>query len=323
MASSIIPFTVGFYNLMTQFVDGRQPAGRKWYQRCIPIALTIKSGSNDEDGPAIIGLVEMNLPMLTFVKMVFPKYKFVGVATMVDKPFDELTTDDYIGELVVIGYRPDLNIELVEQDSRWFSPTPKVPCSKFDEKSRNLRAVHFARFTSPQGPLAVFCSHYDDFSLEARKCAVRVEAEFIHEKTREGDFIISMRDGNFYPDNVTEENPKGDGQVLIDELVSSTGLQAINPSTNHRGPEGTWIGWETDPFCAPLITRCKCHSTAEFIDNKNRVYDLILSNHTPHMTTHHPGMFTSLGLEPISRSGFSGPRLCASDHCAVFAEFSG
>ena len=256
----------------------------------------------------------MNIPMLDQMKKFFPKYKFVGVATACDKPFEELTDKDFIGELVIIGYRPDLGIELVAEESRWFSPTPGIPCSRFSEECRYPRAVHFARFTSPQGPLAVFCSHYDDFSLDARKCAVRVESEFIYECVQEGDFVISMRDGNFYPDNITEQNPKGDGQVLIDELVASTGLRVVKAvDPYHYGNTGTWIGWETDKFCSPRH--------GERLDDKTRIYDLILSNRSPLWTIHHPGMFTFDGLVSLGSEDFSTGRLCASDHCGVFAAF--
>lgn len=251
--------------------------------------------------------------MLQDMKLAFPKHVFLGSATQIDKPFEEITESDFIGELLVIGFRPDLGIVPQETEMRWFSSTPKVPTSKY-ENCRYARGVFFAAFDSPCGRLAVFCSHYDDFSVDARSLAVRVESEFIEEKAQPGDFIIAMGDRNTYPD--------AKGPEHIQELLERTKLSVGRSPTRHLGLDGTWIGWESDPFSAPLVTDPFVDSMVATLDGTNRSYDMILTNRTPLWSIHHPGQFKLGQLVPIEITDFNcSTRLCASDHAFVCLGF--
>lgn len=51
--ASTAPFIVGFYNLLTQFVDSRQIPERTWDARKPFITQTIQNASANPDGPAI------------------------------------------------------------------------------------------------------------------------------------------------------------------------------------------------------------------------------------------------------------------------------
>ncbi len=243
----------------------------------------------------------MNVIMLNDLKARLPNYGFVGVATQNEKSFDKLTTEDFIGELLVVGYDKSVVLSVIEEDARWFSPTPKVPMSKFNDTCRYPRAVYYARLKTEHRTVSVFCSHYDDFSVEARALAIKVEAEFIKEKQRlyPNDLILAGGDRNFYPD-------EGVGPMHAARLQERSGLYAIDDGD-------TWIGWETDNFCNPFIKD----------QPQIRIYDQILCSEKPRLYRGYPGQIDENGVVlPPEDADFScTPRRYASDHFLVYAEF--
>ena len=303
---------VGLYDPLTSFVDHRLPFGRTWKERLPYIVENIRSSSDDGKGPHFLILVEMNKSMLSDLSDHLPHYSVTGAATMIDKRLKDIASTDYVGELILILYRSDLNIrQISEVETVWLSPTPTISCSKDWENGRYARAVVNTRFNVFGKTVSLFGTHYDDLSRISRKHSIDVETAFIKKKMSEypDDIIVAAGYRNWYPDQGGAED--------YQQFSLESGLKDARNEKNHYGLVTTWLGYENDrKFRAP-------------VNNQNsldaRIYDVIFSNVDSKLSYSFPGQFdpsTKL-IQEIEKFSIKAdePLYTASNHTLVGAIF--
>jgi hypothetical protein len=304
---------LAIYNALTAFVDFRLPPAMQFASRRKLITVGIQKHSADGLGPHLIGLVEVNVPMLRALLDDMPQYKAVGMATMVDIPIDMLTETDFIGELNVILYRHDLGIAVNEVDRRWYSETPTEPCSK-SWNTRYARGCFAAEFkvhckdTEPR-QIWYFLSHYDDGSQEARAASVSVESSLVKSKSAKcapNAIIYDAGDRNPFPDAGGNELTSA-----LERELGEVGLKFVKSADKHYGPPGTFPGVRYVEDSGRSFTDRFAIKQGEI---PMHALDAAYSNQVPRCTIHDANFADGCTFD-------SANLIAGSDHCLVVAIF--
>lgn len=108
-----------------------------------------------------------------------PSYEATGRASMIDKPFNQITVDDYVGELIVVFFRKDM-FTWINNEVIWLSPTINDCGSKGWDNGKNPRIVLRTRLLRIDDlrTINVFGTHYDDCGMKSRKKSIGLEIDF-------------------------------------------------------------------------------------------------------------------------------------------------
>lgn len=126
----------------------------------------------EQERPAAMGLQEALLDQLQFLDSCLPQYRRIGVGR--DDGKEQ-------GEFMAIYY-DTAQLELLDGDTRWLSPTPDVP-SRY-EGAGCMRTVTIARFCDRNNgkEFAYLNTHLDHISDAARAYGAQVIASVIAER---------------------------------------------------------------------------------------------------------------------------------------------
>lgn len=229
-------------NLVTSFLDGRMPEGLKWDDRRATISEML---CHD-----VCILTEANKRMVKELAVEMGDMEFMGAASIIGKRWEDITEEDYVGELVVVAYSRE-RFRCAGVETRWLSETPQVVGSKSWDNGRYPRVVVRVRLEDRWSSrmVSVFGTHYDDQGREARRQSVGVELEFVKETLEmwPHELVVCGGDRNWYPDAGGVEDME-----RYMSLAESMGVKYVKSvGAPHKGLETTWIGYESDPFRAP------------------------------------------------------------------------
>jgi hypothetical protein len=202
-----------------------------------------KPGSNFifKRTPDIINSQELTHRQVQDMKTHLPQHQFIGYTAYDGKFVDEVKPDDWIDEIVVIGYKSN-RFSCMGHGVRWLSPTPEVP-SICPGASRN-RIVVWAKFFDKETGRAfyVFNSHYDH--IGATKTMVDVEVETIQSIAKDQPWFSTGE--RFYA--------KNGGNELYRYFLNSIDCQDTRDASlmGHYGEAGSWGGFEGDPYASKV-----------------------------------------------------------------------
>lgn len=191
--------------------------------------------------PDIINTQEVTYAQAQDLKKEMPLHNFVGYTAYDGTCLDHVKPDDWIEELVVIGYRSD-RFTCMESGVRWLSRTPKVP-SKCDGASRN-RIIVWAKLRDIETgrQFYMFNTHYDH--LGPTKIMVDAEIKII--KSIAQDHLWFAAGERFYNHH--------NGQDLYQHYLDTICCKDVRDASvmGHYGEAGSWGGFEDDPFACEV-----------------------------------------------------------------------
>ncbi len=260
----------------------------------------------------VIALQEITHTQFCDLRDLLPEYEFIGFNTTNGEDLVKPSSDTEEG--LAIAFRKDL-FSLKCTDMKWYSDTPQVPSKTWGTwTSAFPKCLQTATliFLTQENELDILNSHFahDEDPLgiiNPRLLSSQYELEIL--KKLEGRYWISAGDRNFhYPrDSSAYELYKNSSYVLGSKRGSK-----------YSQGETTFMGYEDHPRMIPITT------TGIF--EKSCVLDVIF--HNPALMDSlwwlaHLGEYDeNLNLLPIGRCKDPSRRLFASDHAAVFVEYS-
>lgn len=184
----------------------------------------------------VIGMQEVQWPMLKDLSKLLPEYSYVSVGR-----------DDgrQAGEHATIFYRKD-RLELLNSETFWLSPTPQIPGSKGWDASAP-RIVTWALFWDrlKNQKFYFFNTHFDHWGNEARLQSANLLAA---ESLRLAQNLPRVILGDLNATANTKE---------YQTLLSASGLKDAMTAGPHHGPDWTYsfFGWRKAKLDYILVPR--------------------------------------------------------------------
>ncbi|MEM1282175.1 MAG: hypothetical protein AAGG81_01335 [Chlamydiota bacterium] len=192
--------------------------------------------------PDIINIQELTYEQAEDMKREFSNHRFIGYKALDGKPLEKIDPNDWVDEIVCIGYRAD-RFDCVDNGLKWLSPTPETP-SICPGASRNRIVVWVKlRDRLTNKVFCMFNSHYDH--LGTTKKMVDAEINTINLIAKD-DLWFSTGE-RFYGKHLGEE--------LYNYFMSTITCKDIRDASlmGHFGESGTWGGFENDPYASQVI----------------------------------------------------------------------
>lgn len=222
-----------------------------------------------KQAPDIIATQELTFEQAEDLKEEFHNYQFIGYNAFDGKALSVITADDWIDEIVAIGYRTD-RFELLDHGVKWLSETPDKP-SAAPGASRN-RIVVWVKFHDfvTNKTFFLFNSHYDH--LGWRELMVNVEVDAIQSIAK--DHLWFSCGERFYPNTFN-------GEALYNQFLQKASCQDIRDCAlvGHYGESGTWGGFEKDPYACKVINGAFECGTLDVIFTNKKQGSVLLTYH--------------------------------------------
>ena len=184
--------------------------------------------------PTVIAFQEADKKQVEYLRRNLSKYHFIDHAARPE-------TDE--SEHLPIAFLSN-ELQCVQQGRFWLSDTPETPSIGWD--ACYARICSWAQLYSPQqkSTIWVMNTHLDHKGIQAREEGVKLIKERISHLVGQ-DTAVLMGDLNLFPDF-------GGPEVYQSILQGQNGLHDVRDQTDqHYGPDGTWIGWQYDPYPCP------------------------------------------------------------------------
>jgi hypothetical protein len=215
--------------------------------------------------PDIINTQEVTFEQANDLKKEMPLHSFIGYTAYDGTSLEKVKPDDWIEEIVVIGYRTD-RFECLDHGVRWLSLTPEKP-SMCASASRN-RIIVWVKLQDIETEriFYIFNTHYDH--LGPAQIMVDVEVATIKEIAK--DHLWFAAGERFYKHH--------NGQNLYQHYLNAIECSDIRDISimGHYGEAGSWGGFESDPFaCKVEDGDFECDTLDNFFTNAKRASVLL------------------------------------------------
>ncbi len=191
--------------------------------------------------PEVITFQEVTYLQAQDLKKEMPLHDFIGFTAYDGTPLKDVKPDDWIDELLTIGYKKERFVCL-ESGVRWLSKTPHVP--SHDEGASRNRIVIWAKLKDKESAkeFFVFNAHYDHLGLT--QAMVDAETSTIKEVAQD-DFWVALGERFYVSCN---------GASLYQYFLQSIDCADVRDLSimGHYGEPGSWGGFEDDPYASKL-----------------------------------------------------------------------